>query len=129
MPRGDRTGPQGAGPRTGRGMGYCSGYDVAGFMNPGPGAGGGTFFGGLGLGRGRGRAAPGYGMGMAWGRGTGRGRGYSSFPYFPYDPQTFTPAPLSPEDEKRVIESQVAAMKSRIEAMEKRLSELSEKEK
>lgn len=35
MPRGDRTGPLGLGPRTGRGMGYCAGFRIAGFMNPG----------------------------------------------------------------------------------------------
>ncbi|MGI6375010.1 MAG: DUF5320 domain-containing protein [Anaerolineae bacterium] len=28
MPRGDRTGPWGAGPMTGRGMGYCAGFDA-----------------------------------------------------------------------------------------------------
>ena len=33
MPGGDRTGPWGMGPRTGRGAGYCSGYRVPGFMN------------------------------------------------------------------------------------------------
>jgi len=31
MPGRDRTGPQGAGSRTGRGMGYCAGYDRPGF--------------------------------------------------------------------------------------------------
>lgn len=31
MPGGDRTGPMGAGPRTGRGMGYCNGYQQPGF--------------------------------------------------------------------------------------------------
>lgn len=30
MPRGDRTGPMGQGPRTGRGMGFCAGNDVPG---------------------------------------------------------------------------------------------------
>lgn len=34
MPRGDRTGPAGAGPMTGRGMGYCAGYNVPGYANP-----------------------------------------------------------------------------------------------
>lgn len=29
MPGYDRTGPQGAGPRTGRGMGYCNNYNQA----------------------------------------------------------------------------------------------------
>jgi len=39
MPRGDRTGPNGAGPMTGRGMGFCSGNDRPGFMEPGFGRG------------------------------------------------------------------------------------------
>ncbi|MFI5337927.1 MAG: DUF5320 domain-containing protein [Opitutales bacterium] len=34
MPRGDRTGPMGLGPMTGRGAGYCAGSGVPGFMNP-----------------------------------------------------------------------------------------------
>lgn len=34
MPRGDRTGPDGMGPMTGRGMGFCAGFDTPGFMNP-----------------------------------------------------------------------------------------------
>lgn len=32
MPNGDRTGPDGRGPRTGRGMGFCSGNDSPGNM-------------------------------------------------------------------------------------------------
>ena len=34
MPGGDRTGPLGLGPMTGRAVGYCAGYPVPGFMNP-----------------------------------------------------------------------------------------------
>ena len=34
MPRGDRTGPTGRGPRTGRGLGYCTGNDSPGYSNP-----------------------------------------------------------------------------------------------
>lgn len=55
MPRGDRTGPEGMGQRTGRGLGYCSGYQSAGFT--------------------RGQGA-GFGFGNAGGRGGGRGRGF-----------------------------------------------------
>jgi hypothetical protein len=55
MPGGDRTGPIGAGPRTGRAAGFCAGYGMPGFANPV-------------LGRGRGL---GYGRGYA--RGGGRG--------------------------------------------------------
>jgi hypothetical protein len=34
MPRGDRTGPAGMGPMTGRAAGYCAGYGTPGYMNP-----------------------------------------------------------------------------------------------
>lgn len=33
MPAGDRTGPEGQGPMTGRAAGYCAGYDSPGNMN------------------------------------------------------------------------------------------------
>ncbi len=58
MPGGDRTGPLGLGPRTGRGLGYCSGYNRPGFMS--------RVFGRFGWGRG--------GRGRGFGRGRGRGR-------------------------------------------------------
>jgi len=64
MPRGDRTGPMGYGPMTGRGMGYCAGYPTPGYMNPGPGFGYGR---GMGFARGFGRGM-GRGLGMGWGR-------------------------------------------------------------
>lgn len=60
MPNRDGTGPQGKGPRTGRGMGNCAG------SNSGSGAGGAANRRGMGMGRGMGRGA---------GKGTGRGRG------------------------------------------------------
>jgi hypothetical protein len=53
MPGGDHTGPLGAGPRTGRGMGYCGGYDRPGFADPTPGFRGGFGFRRGGIGRGR----------------------------------------------------------------------------
>ena len=52
MPRGDGTGPFGMGPRTGRGAGYCTGYDSAGIVNPRFGRGifcRGGYFGGSGM--------------------------------------------------------------------------------
>jgi hypothetical protein len=68
MPRGDRTGPGGFGPMTGRGSGYCAGYSMPGFVNPWiPG-------GGRGRNRGWGR-----GVGQGWGsRLRGRGFGFRS---------------------------------------------------
>ncbi len=53
MPGGDRTGPVGYGPMTGRAAGYCAGYGVPGYMNPIPGFGRG--FGMFSRGRGFGR--------------------------------------------------------------------------
>jgi len=57
MPRGDRTGSMGQGPVTGRGLGFCAGFDSPGYTK---GAGGG-------MGRGYG-----FGRGMGGGRGFGR---------------------------------------------------------
>ena len=59
MPRGDRTGPLGAGPMTGRGVGICAGYDTPGYMNP-------SFGGGFGRGRGRGFGRGFQGGGRGW---------------------------------------------------------------
>ncbi len=79
MPRGDRTGPAGQGPMTGRRLGNCingirrffggSGQSGA---TPGSGLGGGRGL-GQGAGRGTGRGA-GRGIGSNSGRGTRRGR-------------------------------------------------------
>lgn len=55
MPGGDRTGPAGFGPVTGRGAGFCAGYSMPGYASPVSGR-------GMGMGRGRGF------------RGGGRGR-------------------------------------------------------
>jgi hypothetical protein len=81
MPGGDRTGPLGYGPMTGRGMGFCSGSPSPGYMFGGP---------GLGLGRGFGRGlwfGRGFGRGMGFGRGRGWSRaGFGSFWGYPYPP-------------------------------------------
>ncbi len=39
MPGGDRTGPAGAGPMSGRGAGFCAGNNTAGFQTAGGGFG------------------------------------------------------------------------------------------
>jgi hypothetical protein len=39
MPKGDRTGPAGAGPMTGRGTGFCAGFNTVGFQTAGGGFG------------------------------------------------------------------------------------------
>ncbi len=68
MPGGDRSGPWGRGPRTGRGFGYCSGSERPGYAPPRGPVGGYRY--GDGYGRGYGR---GWGFGRGWGRGWGGG--------------------------------------------------------
>jgi hypothetical protein len=81
MPAGDRTGPWGAGPRSGRRLGYCSGYAQPGSMTPGP---------GMGLGFGYGR-----GSGRGYGRGYGMGCGFRFRHAGPWGPG-FTHPPAVP---------------------------------
>jgi len=72
MPRGDRTGPQGQGPMTGRGLGKCNPMDRTS-VSPKQG--------GMGLGRKLGRSrrqGPGRGADRTAGRGSGQGRGRRS---------------------------------------------------
>jgi len=68
MPRGDRTGPAGFGPRTGRAAGFCAGYDIPGYLNAGPRGGG--FGHGWGW---RHWSRPGWEHGYGWGRWGGSG--------------------------------------------------------
>lgn len=68
MPGGDRTGPMGMGPMTGRGFGFCAGNGQPGYA-----------FGGFGRGMGRGF---GRGRGMGWGRGFGW-RNAGAYPAYP----------------------------------------------
>jgi len=127
MPRGDRTGPWGAGPMTGRAAGYCAGYSVPGYVNPVNGY-------GRGWGRGRGR-----GFGRGYGRGFGRG-GYVYPPPAvgqPAYPQAYPPVaqPQSPkqevaalenyqkelEAEKANLDQEVGGVKVRIEELKAKL--------
>ena len=128
MPRGDGTGPGGLGPMTGRAAGYCAGYSVPGFMNPSGGR--------LGLGFGYGR-----GLGRGYGRGFGRGmgRGYGRA-YWPTNSYPVTPPPVAygggfyqplvePKQEMEMLAEEAKYLKGQLEEINKRVSELKEKEK
>ena len=67
MSKGDKTGPEGKGPKTGRGLGYCSGNDKPGYMSDQP---------TQGMARGP-RDGQGNGPRNGRGRGQGRGRGFN----------------------------------------------------
>ena len=113
MPRGDRTGPWGMGPLTGRRMGFCAGFSAPGFMSYGP---------GYGMGRGMG-AGRGFGRGLGFGRGRGwRYGGYGGF--WEYPPQSFTQ-----EDEVAYLENQAKEIKEELNQIKTRLDELKKAEK
>ena len=114
MPRGDRTGPQGVGPMSGRAAGYCAGYDMPGYANADPG-----------------RA---YGRGMAWGRGGrgrgGRGAGGGGWGYArqaqpaPADAPVAPPPPPAPAQEKTFLEREISGLKAELSYLEERLKGL-----
>jgi len=120
MPRGDRTGPMGSGPMTGRGMGYCAGYPGPGFMVPGPGLGFGR---GFGMGRGMGG-----GMGRGMGGGMGRGMGYNpAFQTSGMPPSSPSMSQLSPEEELQYLKQQAEYLRQQTENISKRITELEKK--
>ena len=113
MPRGDRTGPMGAGPMTGRGLGYCAGYPAPGYATPG-----------YGYGRGAG-----YGGGRGWRHGyhatgvPGWGRPLPAPGYWPaagYAP----PAPPTPQDEVAALKGQAEYLAAALEETRERLAKL-----
>lgn len=100
MPGGDKTGPQGNGPMTGRALGYCAGNDSPGFAS------------GQGFGWGRGRGAFGarrgwFGRGFRW--------GYGAQGYLP-----------NQDAQDRNVQSQ-DAIKQEMDMLRKRLSQLEKK--
>jgi hypothetical protein len=102
----------GQGPVTGRGLGFCTGYESAGFTK-GAGYGAGIRFGmgrGMRFGRGGG------------GRGSGRFRGYGFGPWgMPGNPQVPS---MTKEDEIRLLKSQAEELGRSQRDIEKRLKEL-----
>lgn len=97
MPGGDRTGPMGMGPFTGRGLGNCAGYQSTGYFNTMLGRG---FAGGRG------------------GRGFGRGMGFRRI-------VTNCQIPvLVPQEEARLLKMQASSMQNEIASINARIKEL-----
>lgn len=118
MPGGDRTGPAGLGPMTGRSAGLCAGSSVPGYMNP---------VGGRGYG-GRGRGF--------WGRGGGRGwrnRYYATgLPGWARAGFGFLgiPAPAVPaEQELTGLKQQAESMQDSLSQINKRIEQLEKESK
>lgn len=122
MPRGDRTGPAGLGPMTGRGAGYCVGTGVPGYMNPGMTP----------------SAEFGFGGGRGFGRGMGGGRGWRHMYYATGVPgrargRHYAPAPTEPSEEGFGVKQEAAYLKVQakhcrrsLEEIEQRINELEE---
>lgn len=111
MPRGDGTGPMGSGSMTGRGAGFCAGFNTPGFANTVPGRGG------MGCGRGRGRGA-GFGSGLGLGLGWRNGRGFRN------TQSTFVPAPYQQVDEISVLKNQAKYFGEALQSINDRINEL-----
>jgi len=112
MAYGDGTGPNGAGPMTGRGAGFCAGFNVPGSMNFQ--FGGGNRFSGCG----RGRGGAGFGCGFRSSSGIGRQRlaGMQNFENS-YGIQ-------NADTEKNYLKSEAEFLKQSLEAVTKRLEKL-----
>jgi hypothetical protein len=119
MPGGDRTGPLGMGPMTGRAAGYCAGYRVPGFMNP---------MGGRGFGGGRGRGFGGGGRGWrhmyyatglpGWARAGWGWPGWGAYP-----PTAPAAAPTS-DVELATLKAQADYFENSLTEIRKRIEEL-----
>jgi len=122
MPGGDRTGPGGMGPMTGRAAGYCAGYPVPGFMNPIAGRG----FGGRGRGAGGwGRRNQFYATGLTgWQR---AGYGYpapgGAMPYGAPYAAPFAPT-MSAQQELDQLKGQTEYFEDALDGIKKRIEEL-----
>jgi len=103
MPRGDRTGPAGAGPMTGRRLGFCVGNEQPG-----------TF----------------YGRGYGYGRGSGMGFRHSFMGRFNRGyAWGSTPAPVYETDErneKKYLEREIEDLKDHLSFLEDKLSKIKE---
>jgi len=102
MPGLDRTGPRGAGPRTGGGFGRCG---------QGARAGRGQWDSDAGRGWGRRGGGRGLGRGCGWGRGWGRG--------------AWGGGPLTVEDEREMLRAEAESLSSSLEEVQARLRAIS----
>ncbi len=111
MPGGDRTGPMGMGPRTGRAAGYCGGFGMPGSQN-------------LALGR-WGAGDWGWGYGPRGGRGGGRGwrHWYRATGLPGWLRGVAAPFGLDAGMEKEFLSRQARALQAELKALNDRIGE------
>ena len=123
MPGGDRRGPMGMGPRTGRAAGLCAGFEKPGYENSAPGRGFRMNF---------------FNRDSSWNCGYGGGRrrwrnmfyatgtpgwmrsGRYAAPY----PEQMPYRKSDPEEETQLLESHARILQSELDFVKKRLSEI-----
>ena len=123
MPGGDRTGPMGMGPMTGRAAGYCAGSAVPGYVNT---PGGRGFRGGGGGRGGRGRRNWHYATGLVGWQRAAAGMPAFGVGQFAAAPQTGLGAPpaMGAEQEIDLLKRQSEYFTSALEGIKKRIEEL-----
>ena len=121
MPGGDRTGPMGLGPMTGRAAGYCAGYGVPGYMNFGPGRGGRG-------GRGMGRGGYGYGRGgwrsRFWATGPPVWSHFGAAPWGAWGAPPVVAGPATSQQEVDLLKQQAQFFEQSLGDIRKRIDEL-----
>ncbi|MBN2703145.1 MAG: DUF5320 domain-containing protein [Pontiellaceae bacterium] len=95
MPNGNGMGPAGAGPKTGRGLGYCTGNPVPGWQAAG---------GGRGMGR-----------GMRCGAGRGFGRGF-------FAGNGVAPSVSEPVNDSAALRDELEALRMQVAALGRQLA-------
>ncbi len=115
MPRGDGTGPMGLGPMTGRAAGFCAGYSMPGYANPGFGRG---YFG-----RGRGFFGRGGGRGWRnWYYATGL-PGWQASMQMPVGAYPYAPD-MTPKQEMDSLKDEADFLKKELEEIQNRIKTL-----
>lgn len=120
MPRGDATGPMGMGPMTGRQAGYCAGNNMPGYLNN---AGGLNF--GMGFGRGAGFGGRGVRGGVLGFRNCFVAKRLATFGGIFAAP--YSDSDQDPDMEKRFLNNRVEILQTELDAIKKRLDELTAK--
>ena len=117
MPAGNRQGPQGMGPKTGRGAGYCTGNNMPGYANQGY---------GVGFGRGT------FGRRMFGGRGfrnmfhaTGL-PGWMRYGAYPGTYPGAAPVPMTPEQEQEALKAQEAWLQEQLDGVRSQMEKKQE---
>jgi hypothetical protein len=116
MPRGDGTGPMGMGSMTGRGAGYCAGYDMPGYANPAFGRG---YF-GPGMGGGRGRRF------RHWFYATGLPFWARMQPFWSGPQAGYGTPPMDKETEIDMLKAETADLEDALKQAQERLTKLQE---